>query len=114
MYNTTPGSPDPQAHMDRFTSWQIAQKANNWSGRNIPRWSHPEYDRLWKQAATELDPGKRAALYVAMNDVLITHNVVVPVTWRHVVSATSTKLRGMDVTAWDSNLWHLAYWYRAA
>ena len=114
MYNTSPGSPDPQAHMDRFTSWQIAQKANNWSGRNIPRWSHPEYDRLWKQAATELDPGKRAALYMAMNDMLMTHNVVVPVTWRHVVSATSTKLRGMDVTAWDSNLWHLAYWYRAA
>jgi peptide/nickel transport system substrate-binding protein len=114
MYNTTPGSPDPQAHMDRFTSWQIAQKANNWSGRNIPRWSHAEYDRLWKQAATELDPIKRAALYVAMNDMLITHNVVVPVTWRHMVSAMGTKLRGMDVTAWDSNLWHLAYWYRAA
>jgi peptide/nickel transport system substrate-binding protein len=114
MYNTGPGSPDPQAHMDKFTSWQIAQKANNWSGRNIPRWSHPEYDRLWKQAATELDPVKRAAFYIAMNDMLITHNVVVPVTWRHVVSATSTKLRGMGVTAWDSTLWHLAYWYREA
>ena len=41
MYNAGPGAPDPQAHMDRFTSWQIAQKANNWSGRNIPRWSSP-------------------------------------------------------------------------
>ena len=49
-----------------------------------------------------------------MNDMVIQHNVVVPVTWRHVVSAASTKLRGMDLTAWDSNLWHLAYWYRAA
>jgi peptide/nickel transport system substrate-binding protein len=100
--------------MDKFTSWQIAQKANNWSGLNIPRWSNPEYDRLWKQATMELDPVKRAALYMAMNDMLMTHNVVVPVTWRHVVSATGTKLRGMDVTAWDSHLWHLAYWYREA
>jgi len=39
---------------------------------------------------------------------------VVPVTWRHEVSAASTKLRGMEVTAWDSRLWHLAYWYREA
>ena len=114
MYNTTPGSPDPQAHMDRFTSWQMAQKANNWSGRNVVRWSHPEYDQLWRQAATELDPVKRAALYIAMNDLVMAHNVVVPVTWRHVVSAANTKLRGLDLTTWDSNLWHLAYWSRAA
>jgi peptide/nickel transport system substrate-binding protein len=114
MYNTGPGSPDPQAHMDKFTSWQIAQKANNWSGRNIPRWSHPEYDRLWKQAAAELDPVKRATLYIAMNDMVIQHHVVVPVTWRHGVSAANNKLRGMDLTTWDSNLWHLAYWYREA
>jgi hypothetical protein len=40
--------------------------------------------------------------------------VVVPVTWRHVVSAANTKLRGLDLTTWDSNLWHLAYWSRAA
>ena len=69
---------------------------------------------LWKQAAAELDPVKRAAHYIAMNDMLIQHNVVVPVIWRHVVSAASTKLRGMDLTTWDSNLWHLAYWYREA
>jgi peptide/nickel transport system substrate-binding protein len=114
MYNTGPGSPDPQEHMNKFTSWQIAQKANNWSGRNIMRWSHPDYDRLWKEAAAELDPVKRAALYIAMNDMTIKHNVVVPVTWRHKVSATNSKLRGMDVTAWDSELWHLASWYREA
>ena len=114
MYNTGPGSPDPQAHMDKFTSWQIAQKANNWSGRNIMRWAHPEYDQLYKQAAAELDPIKRAALYIAMNDMVIKHNVVVPIIWRHVVSAANSKLRGLDLTTWDSNLWHLAYWLRQA
>lgn len=114
MYNTGPGSPDPQAHMDKFTSWQIAQQANNWSGRNIMRWSSPDYDQLWKQAAAELDPMKRAALYIAMNDMVIKHNVVVPVIWRHLVSAANTQLRGMDLTTWDSNLWRLAYWHRPA
>ncbi|HEY7490576.1 MAG TPA: peptide ABC transporter substrate-binding protein [Candidatus Tectomicrobia bacterium] len=114
MYTTGPGSPDPQEHMNKFTSWQIAQKANNWSGRNIMRWSHAAYDRLWKEAAAALDPVKRTALYIAMNDMVVKHNVVVPVTWRHRVSATHRKLRGMELTAWDSNLWHLAYWYREA
>jgi peptide/nickel transport system substrate-binding protein len=114
MYNTAPGSPDPQAHMDRFTSTQIAQKANNWSGRNVVRWTHADYDRLWKQASTELEPVQRAALFIAMNDLLIKHNVVVPVIWRHGVAAASHKLQGMELTSWDSNLWHLAYWHREA
>ena len=48
-----------------------------------------------------------------MNDMVIQHNVVIPVTWRHGQSAVSNKLRGMDLTTWDSNLWHLAYWHRA-
>jgi peptide/nickel transport system substrate-binding protein len=100
--------------MDRFTSWQIAQKANNWSGRNIMRWASPDYDQLYKQAAAELDPVKRAALYIAMNDMVIKHNVVVPVVWRHKVSAANTRLRGLELTTWDSDLWHLAYWSREA
>ena len=42
-------------YMRRFASWEIAQKANNWTGQNIVRWSNAEYDRLWQQAKTELD-----------------------------------------------------------
>lgn len=114
MYNTGPGSPDPQAHMNRFVSWEIAQKANNWSGRNIIRWSNADYDRLWKQAEAELDPVKRAALIIRMNDLLIEDVVIIPVVWRNGVVAVSHKLHGMQLTTWDSNLWDLAYWYREA
>lgn len=114
MYSTAPGSPDPQSHMERFTTWQITQKANNWSGTNIVRWSNSDYDALWKQAEAELDPVKRAAHFIRMNDLLIEHNIVVPIVWRNGVSAAGSKLRGMELTAWDSNLWRLAYWYREA
>jgi peptide/nickel transport system substrate-binding protein len=114
MYTTGPGGPDPQAHMERFTSWQIAQKANNWSGRNPTRWSHAEYDALWKQAVTELDEVKRAALYIKMNDMVIEHNVVVPVVWRNNQSVAAHGLKGMQLTGWDSTLWRLAYWYKQA
>lgn len=113
MYNILL-SVDPQAYMEAYTSWQIAQKANNWSGRNVVRWSHADYDALWKQAQAELDPVQRAALFIRMNDMLIEHNVSVPITWRHEVSAAGHKLQGLELTPWDSTLWHLAHWHRQA
>lgn len=100
--------------MRGFVSWEIAQKANNWAGRNITRWANAEYDHLWKQAETELDPVKRAALFIRMNDALIDDVVVIPIIWRNRVSAVSHKLRGMELSTWDSDLWHLAYWSREA
>jgi peptide/nickel transport system substrate-binding protein len=112
MYTFAPGSPDPQAHLNRFTSWQIAQKANNWSGRNIVRWANADYDGLWKQAETELDPVKRAALIIRMNDMLIEDVVLIPVIWRNGVRAVSHKLHGIELSDWDSDFWDLAYWYR--
>jgi peptide/nickel transport system substrate-binding protein len=112
MFTATPGSPDPQAHMTQFVSWEIARKANNWTGQNVVRWVNAEYDRLWKQAATELDPVKRATRFIAMNDLLIDDIAVIPLIWRNEVVAVSQSLQGLELTTWDSNLWDLAYWYR--
>jgi peptide/nickel transport system substrate-binding protein len=81
-------------------------------GLNLVRRSNAEYDRLWQQAKTELDPIKRAALFIRMNDLVIEEVVVIPLVWRNVVSAVSHGLRGMEAGPWDSNLWNLAYWYR--
>ena len=71
MYNTTMTAPDPQYFMNQFTSWEIASKANKWQGRNITRWRNEEYDRAYRAADSELDPVKRAALFVKMNDLVI-------------------------------------------
>jgi peptide/nickel transport system substrate-binding protein len=103
---------DPQGLMRRFVSWEIAQKANNWAGRNLVRWANAEYDRLWRQAETELDPVKRVALFIRMNDLVIEDVVVIPVVWRNKVSAVSHRLRGLQLGPWDWDLWNLAYWYR--
>jgi peptide/nickel transport system substrate-binding protein len=103
---------DPQRVMSVFVSWEMAQKANNWTGMNAMRWANAEYDRLWKEAATELDPVKRAALFIRMNDLVIEDVVVIPVVWNHHVSAVSHSLRGLEIGPWDLDLWNLAYWYR--
>jgi peptide/nickel transport system substrate-binding protein len=114
MYTNGPNAPDPQYFMNQFTSWEVAAKANKWQGRNITRWRSEEYDRAYSAADTELDPVKRAALFIKMNDLVIQNAVVIPVLWRNGVAASATKLRGMDLTGWDSTFWHLAYWYRQA
>jgi peptide/nickel transport system substrate-binding protein len=113
MYNTTMTAPDPQYFMNQFTSWEIAAKANKWQGRNVTRFRSDEYDRVYKAADVEVDPVKRAAMFIKMNDIVIQNVVVIPVLWRNGVSGSHTKLAGMDLHAWDTTMWRLSHWYRA-
>jgi len=114
MYNTTMVSPDPQYFMNQFLSTEVAQKANKWAGRNITRWRNEEYDKLWHAAEVEFDAVKRASLFVRMNDLLWTNAAVIPQIWRNRPSAAHSKLRGLELSGWDSTLWNIAHWYREA
>jgi peptide/nickel transport system substrate-binding protein len=61
-----------------------------------------------------MDPVKRAAMFIRMNDLLTQNVVVIPVIWRAKVSAISNKLKDTDISAWDSDLANLAFWHREA
>ena len=111
MYNTSTGI-DPLWGMRVFTSQEVATKDNKWSGRNITRWRNEDYDRLWKAAEVEMDPVKRAAQFIRMNDMVVQHGVIIPVNWRNGVAAAASRLRGTDLTGWDSNMWRLPYWHK--
>ncbi len=111
MYTTTMTQPDPERFMDQYTSWEVSSKANKWQGRNITRWVNPEYDKIYKQAEGELDPVKRAALFIQMNDMPVKANIVVPLISRPRVRGVSTKLV-TRLTGWDLDLSMLADWYR--
>jgi len=114
LYSFNSGAPDPQRFMDPFVSWEIAQKANKWAGLNASRWHNEEYDRLARAGRTEMDPVKRAATYIRMNDLITQYDVIVPFLWRGSASAVSNRLRGTDVSGWDSDCWNIAHWYREA
>ena len=114
MLTEGPTQPDAQYFMNRYVSWEIAGKANKWQGRNVTRWKNDEYDRIYKAADEEMDPVKRAALFIRMNDLIIQNGVTVPVLWRNGVSASALKLQGMDLSGWDSTFWRLPFWYRAS
>jgi peptide/nickel transport system substrate-binding protein len=111
MYTTTMTQPDPELFMNQFTSWEVASKENKWQGRNITRWRNEEYDKLYRAAESELDPVKRAALFIKMNELVIQNVVVVPVVFRPRVAAVSNRLRA-EQSGWDSDFWNLPNWYR--
>ena len=113
MYTTGPAI-DPQRFMSRFTTREVAQKDNKWSGTNVHRYLNPEVDKLWDQARVELDPVKRTDLFKKINQITIDDAVIVPIVARHGVGAAKKDLHGTDQSTWSSDLYKLAYWYRKA
>ena len=108
------GGPDPEWLLGRFTSWEIPQKHNKWQGQNAPRWRNDEYDRLFRAAQSELDPAKRAALFIRLNDQLVQGGAVIPYARFADVAAIANSLHGVGWSGWDLLFWRLAYWYRQA
>ncbi|WP_017297077.1 peptide ABC transporter substrate-binding protein [Nodosilinea nodulosa] len=112
MFATGNTNPDPGSYMQTYTCDEIAQKANNWSKSNYARYCNPAYDALWQQAAKELDPKAREALFIKMNDLLIKDTAVLPIVHRADVSGVSNRLTGISLTPWDLTTWNIADWRR--
>jgi peptide/nickel transport system substrate-binding protein len=111
MYTMTMGAPDPQDFMRQFVSWEIAAKANKWQGRNTTRWHSAAYDKAFRAAEGMLDPVKRAALFIAMNDMVVGEHAVIPVVYRPGVAGLANDLR-VTMTGWDNTFAFLKDWYR--
>jgi peptide/nickel transport system substrate-binding protein len=109
MFTTgTPSVPDPERFMQQFVSWEVASKDNKWQGMNSTRWRNEEYDKNFLNAQSELDPVKRAALFIKMNDLVVT-----PVLNRRWVAVMSNKLKA-TLSGWDNDFWNLKDWHREA
>jgi peptide/nickel transport system substrate-binding protein len=107
-------SPDPGAWFKGWTCAEAAQKANNWATANWGRYCNEEFDRLYEQSATEIDPSKRRELIIRMNDLLVEDVAMVPLVERPLSAAISTMLEGFAPTAWDADVWNLADWRRTS
>jgi peptide/nickel transport system substrate-binding protein len=113
MYTTGMNAPDPGVFLRQFLSSEIASKDNKWQGRNITRWRNDDYDKAHQASEAELDPVKRAALLIAMNDMVVGDPGVIPVVYRPAVSGMSHQLKAR-LSGWDNVLWGLSNWYREA
>jgi peptide/nickel transport system substrate-binding protein len=113
MQTISLGQPDPREFMRSFLSSEVSCKANKWQGRNSTRWRSPEFDALYDAADHETDLVKRASMFIAMNDMVISDVVVIPIVARPGVAAVAKKLN-VVLSGWDSYLWDLRNWYANA
>jgi peptide/nickel transport system substrate-binding protein len=113
MYAFQMGSADPEQFMRQFLSSEVSQKSNKWQGRNAGRWRNDEYDRTFEAAKTELDPAKRAAMFIKMNDLVCGDRYVIPIVGRPTVQAAGNRLVVYN-SGWDNDLWALPHWHTAA
>jgi peptide/nickel transport system substrate-binding protein len=113
MYAFSRGGTDPDRYMQLWVSWEAASKANKWLGLNASRWSNAEYDRLFRASEAELDPVKRAAMFIRMNDIACAEAHVIPVVIRLDCSALARNLVA-PLSGWDVALAGIHDWYREA
>jgi peptide/nickel transport system substrate-binding protein len=113
MYTTTQTQPDPERFMNQYVKDEISSKANKWQGRNISRWTSDEYDKTFDAAEREIDPVKRAALFIKCNDLVCSDHAVIPLILRPRVRGSSTKLVPW-LSGWDLDFAQLQNWYKEA
>ncbi|BAC46618.1 ABC transporter peptide-binding protein [Bradyrhizobium diazoefficiens USDA 110] len=111
MFQIPMSQPDPSQHMRRYMSANVATKENKWQGQNFPRYVNKEYDDTILAAEGEMDPVKRAALYIKANDILIGDTVFIPVQHRLKVEAAANNLVCV-VSGWANETDNLFDWYR--
>ena len=112
MYTNSLGRPDPQSYLRQFISQEMATRANKWQSDNRSRWRNAEFDALWQQSNAELDPAKRAAQLIRMNDLLVSDGYIIPVVARREVTARAKNLVA-PISGWRLSLDQVHDWHRA-
>ncbi len=111
MYTTTMTQPDPERFMDQYLKREVSAKANKWNFRNISRWTSDEYEKTYAAAESELDPVKRTAMFIKLNDLPVKDHYIIPLISRPRVRGVSLKLIS-PLSGWDLDFSGLQNWYR--
>ena len=111
MYTNGPDV-DPQAYLARWRSIEIPTAANMWRGGNDSRWVSETYDDAYEALTmTPIGPD-REELVIEMNDLVVENYVAIPLVQRALVSAFSSRLKGVRLSPWDSDMATIHEWYR--
>jgi peptide/nickel transport system substrate-binding protein len=112
MFTNNFSGTDPESYMSDWVCTEIPSPDNDWLGNNISRYCNPEYDALVAQMSQTASLDERAALAIAMNDLLVQNGIIIGLVHRGDVSAHSNSLEGVRMNSWDSELWNAADWTR--
>jgi peptide/nickel transport system substrate-binding protein len=113
MYANNSESPDPESYLGQYQCKNAPTPESQWQGENINRFCTPEYDALYATLATTTDIAARQDIAKKLNDMVTKDSmIVVPLVHRGTLSAHSNALGGVQINAWDSELWNVADWFR--
>lgn len=117
MSTASVDSPFPHRYMVRWFAGKdlenIPQKANNWGGQNLQRYVNEEYDFIYEEISTQIDPEKSAELFIALNDILVNDQTLIPLVQRASETlGVSNKLRAENIAAgpFETAYWNIANW----
>lgn len=111
MYTTGSGVDPAQALITKGCD-HVQARDNNWADGNNSRGCNPDYDQhLPSLARTPIGP-ERDALVKQLNDIYVNSYFEIPLVRRGLVSAHANTLKGVRMTAWDSEMWNIAEWGR--
>lgn len=115
MFTNGPISPYPIDYMSSFISIDpasdLSQKANNWSGGNYMRWVNEEFNELWTQASSEMDPEKQAELFIQMNDLVVDDVARIGLVHRSTLNGFANRIKGHEYSRWEGSIYDIANWY---
>ncbi|MBC2836752.1 peptide ABC transporter substrate-binding protein [Paragemmobacter straminiformis] len=113
MYANNSESPDPESYLGQYQCKNAPSPETQWQGENINRFCTPEYDALYATLATTTDIAARQEIAKKLNDMVTKDSmIVVPLVHRGTLSAHSNSLGGVQINAWDSEMWNAADWFR--
>ncbi len=113
MYANNSESPDPESYLGQYQCKNAPSPETQWQGENINRFCTPEYDALYATLATTTDIAARQDIAKKLNDMVTKDSmIVVPLVHRGTLSAHSNTLGGVQINAWDSEMWNAADWFR--
>lgn len=112
MYTNNFDGTDPEKYLAEWLCDKIPSPANGWQGQNVPRYCNPDYDKVVLELAKTGDLAKRAELAKKANDMLTAEGAHIPLIHRGQPSAINNTLVGVNMNAWDSELWNAADWSR--
>ena len=101
--------------MHQFISWEVAHQ-----GEQVAGPQHHALDATrsttsaFKAARGELDPVKRAALFIKMNDLVVSDHGGHPGRLPAARRGDQQQAACAASSGWDSDFWNLQDWYREA
>ncbi|MCF3972522.1 peptide ABC transporter substrate-binding protein [Paracoccus salsus] len=113
MYANNFEGNNPEPYLAKMTCDKAPGPENQWQGENTSRYCDPEYDKLVAELGKTVDLEARGELGKKMNDMVTKEsNSLIPLVYRGTASAVSNTLGGVQLNAWDTEIWNVADWHR--